>query len=433
MNGAVATPLNDIKSFLLVPGLWKGVKPPLVVCAVLRSTNFRSDGLFDYGDVAELPVEDRLLHERRLFPGDIVIERSGGGPKQPVGRVALFDPPDDRVYCTSNFTTALRVINHDEFDPTFVSLVLHALYLAGITETLQRATTGIRNLDWSEYLRLQIARLPIGEQRALARLIAKTRKGYLNEDRALALLGDLKQATMQALFTRGLQSEAQKETEIGPVPESWVVESLGTHHSVVSGGTPSRNNPAYWQGGTIPWVKTTEVDYRVIRETEEFITQAGLDRSAAKLLPVGTLLLAMYGQGITRGKVAILGIEAACNQACAAIKGTDETVDSRYLYHFLTYRYDDIRQLAHGGQQQNLNLDIVRSLPLTFSPDLDAQRQIAALLDRLDQKIEIHRRKRSAIDELFKALLNELAAGELRHSDLELLGLDPERAPEVAA
>src|SRR5947199_90724 len=98
------------------------------------------------------------------------------------------------------------------------------------------------------------------------------------------------------------------------LPEGWDVFPLGEHHAVGSGGTPSRSVHAFWNGGTIPWVKTTEVNYCVIRETEERITQAGLESSAAKLLPAGTLLMAMYGQGVTRGKVAILGVEAACNQ-----------------------------------------------------------------------------------------------------------------------
>ena len=131
---------------------------------------------------------------------------------------------------------------------------------------------------------------------------------------------------MQNLFTRGPRGEEQKETEIGSVPESWVIESINGHFSVTSGGTPSRRTPMFWTSGTIPWVKTTEINYCVIQETEEHITQAGLDQSAAKLLPPETLLLAMYGQGVTRGRVAILGIEATCNQACAAINPHDDVV-----------------------------------------------------------------------------------------------------------
>lgn len=235
----------------------------------------------------------------------------------------------------------------------------------------------------------------------------------------------LKRTAMNALFMRGLRNEAQQDTEIGPVPAGWLVERLGVHHSVVSGGTPSRSNPAFWSGGTIPWVKTGEVNYCVIRETEEHITPLGIEQSAAKLLRAGTLLMAMYGQGVTRGKVAILGIEAACNQACAAISPKDDAILPRYLYHFLSWRYEEIRSLAHGGQQQNLNLEIVRELPVAYPQSLTEQEEIFTTLDALDRKIDLHQQKRCVLEELFKALLHKLVTGEIAVSDLDLSALFP--------
>jgi len=180
---------------------------------------------------------------------------------------------------------------------------------------------------------------------------------------------------------------------------------------------------AYWTGGSIPWVKTTEVDYCEITETEEHITPVGLENSAAKLLPKGTLLMAMYGQGITRGKVAILGIEAACNQACAAMLPLDEAVGTRFLYHFLTWRYEEIRSLAHAGQQQNLNLEIVRSLPVAVPPTHAEQDDIVAILDAIEPKIDLHRKKRAVLEELLKALLHKLMTGERRVDELDLSAL----------
>jgi type I restriction enzyme S subunit len=141
----------------------------------------------------------------------------------------------------------------------------------------------------------------------------------------------------------------------------------------------------------------------------------------------------MYGQGATRGKVAILGIDAACNQACAAIRASDAVVDSKYLYHFLGYRYEAIRHLAHGGQQQNLNLDIVRNLLVAFSCDLKEQREIVVVLDAIDDKIELSRRKRAVLAGLFAALMHSLMTGEIRVTDLDLSALDPKDEGEVAA
>jgi type I restriction enzyme S subunit len=420
--------LNDESNFQLIAGLWKGERAPLKPAKVLRATNFGGDGLLDFDDVVELEVEERHFAERQLAQGDIVVERSGGGPRQPVGRVALFVPPDDRPYFSSNFTTTLRVRDRDTFDPDYVALYLHALYLGGATETLQRATTGIRNLDWHEYLRLEVPVLPLDAQKGLVQLIGGVRKAYRVERELIEVLAELKRAVMRELFTCGLSGEAQKEVEIGLVPESWEFDAIGAHHSVVSGGTPSRGNAKFWSGGTIPWVKTTEVDYCTITETEEHITPQGLDGSAAKMLPAGTLLMAMYGQGVTRGKVAILGIDAACNQACAAITSNDGAVLPRYLYHFLAWRYDAIRSLAHGGQQQNLNLEIVRDLPVVYPQTKDEQNEIVAVLDALDRKVALHREKRAVLDELFKSLLHKLMTGEIRVADLDVPGLTPLKA-----
>lgn len=262
------------------------------------------------------------------------------------------------------------------------------------------------------------------EQGAIAAVLRHTESALIQQTALLETLLELKRAAMTSLFTRGLRGESQEETEIGLVPESWNVEALRLHHSVVSGGTPSRTNPAFWTGGTIPWVKTTEIDYCTITETEEHITPEGLKYSAAKLLPAGTVLMAMYGQGVTRGKVAMLGIEASCNQACAAITPSDDAVLPPYLYHFLSWRYEVIRSLAHGGQQQNLNLGIVRELPLAFPQAADEQRDIVAILDTLDRKIALHREKHAVLEELFKSLLHKLMTGEIAVADLDLSALE---------
>lgn len=308
-----------------------------------------------------------------------------------------------------------------EIDPLFFFYALRAIELP---------SRGY-NRHFKELKEKRVVLPPKQEQRDIGQVLKLIEDGFSLQAAKIETLDRCKQVAMRTLFTSGMRGEAQRETEIGPVPQSWNVLPLSTHFSVVSGGTPSRGVESYWEGGTIPWVKTTEIDYRTITETEEHITQEGLSASAAKLLPAGTLLLAMYGQGVTRGKVAILGIEAACNQACAAIRPTDHAISPRYLYHFLTYRYEDIRVLAHGGQQQNLNLEIVRSLPIASPSDGTEQDGVVAALDAIDRKIDLHKRKRALLDDLFRALLHKLMTGEIRVADLDLSALSP--LPEAAA
>lgn len=326
-------------------------------------------------------------------------------------------------------TTELLVFRaKSSTDPRYLACVVHA------PDFIEHAMSGVTGAhhprtSWNHVAQFELPHHGDREQTNIAQLLWGVNDLHTACEAAIASAQEFKSSAMQELFTRGLRDEAQRETEIGLVPESWELAPIGTHHSVVSGGTPSRGTPAFWSGGTIPWVKTTEVDYCVITETEEHITSLGLDNSAAKMLPAGTLLMAMYGQGITRGKVAILGIEAACNQACAAITPKDDAMLPRYLYHFLTWRYDAIRSLAHGGQQQNLNLEIVRDLPVTFPQSEGEQNEIVTILDALDRKIALHRHKRAVLEELFQSLLHKLMTGDIRVVDLDLSAL--EKAPET--
>ena len=176
-----------------------------------------------------------------------------------------------------------------------------------------------------------------------------------------------------------------KQTDVGIIPEDWDVKSLGELASVTAGGTPSRSNPQFWDGD-IPWITTTEVDFNIINHAEQFITKEGLNRSAAKLLPPGTLLMALYGQGKTRGKVAVLGIEAATNQACAAIT-LNRNVSGNFIFRFLISQYKAIRNLSNTGNQENLNSSLVRSIPIVL-PSPDEQEAITEALSDADALIE---------------------------------------------
>lgn len=346
------------------------------------------------------------------------IEACVEGPGIVVGRKGSVG---EVVYSSDLFwpiDTTYFVVNKGGHDWRFLYHLLRHCNLTGLNS--HSAVPGLNREDAYSIA----AKFPLrDEQHHIAGVLDCVEGSIRIETSALDNTQELKRAAMTRLFTRGLRDEAQKETEIGLVPANWEVASLGSHHAVVSGGTPSRGNPAFWMNGTIPWAKTTEVDYCVINETEEHITQQGLENSAAKLLPAGTLLMAMYGQGVTRGKVAILGIEAACNQACAAIMPSDEAVLPPYLYHFLAWRYEAIRSLAHGGQQQNLNLEIVRDLPLAYPKTGDEQREIVTILDALDRKIALHRQKRAVLEELFQSLLHKLMTGAICVGDLDLSAL----------
>ena len=152
---------------------------------------------------------------------------------------------------------------------------------------------------------------------------------------------------------------------------------------ITSGGTPSRDKTEYWDNGTIPWVKTTELQNNVLIDVDEHITEAGLAGSSAKLVPVGTILVAMYGQGKTRGMTAYLGVEASTNQACACILPSDK-VDSMFMWKYFELSYDKLRSLAQGAGQPNLNGNMIKNFQVLVPP-IELQKEYVDFVHQINK------------------------------------------------
>ncbi len=188
--------------------------------------------------------------------------------------------------------------------------------------------------------------------------------------------------------------------------------SLDEHSVITSGGTPNRGEKSYW-GGTIPWVKTAEINYKDIINTEEYISETGLANSSAKLLPAGTILMALYGQGPTLGRVARLAIDAATNQACAAIQLFSE-IDSDFVYYWLVRQYEFIRRKARGATQPNLNLSIVRSLEIP-SISLQEQRDIVTAVMSIEKIVSCTQERLLKVKRHQRFLIESTLGGILVH------------------
>lgn len=147
----------------VIGGLWTGKKPPFIKVGVIRNTNFSKDFKLDLSNVAYLEVEVRQFEKRRLQYGDLILEKSGGSDKQPVGRVILFDKIDGE-FSYSNFTSVLRINMPSVISPQYLYFALLNAYLMGATRTMQKQTTGIHNLMMEKYLALNIAIAPRKEQ-----------------------------------------------------------------------------------------------------------------------------------------------------------------------------------------------------------------------------------------------------------------------------
>lgn len=195
------------------------------------------------------------------------------------------------------------------------------------------------------------------------------------------------------------------------VPNDWKLDRIDAIADISSGGTPSRDNAAYW-GGEIPWVTTAEVRFNRIHETEQTITKSGLTNSSAKLLAPGTILVAMYGQGKTRGQVALLEIEATTNQACAAIC-LRPGYSKEFYFQYLQNEYQRIRNLSNSGGQDNLSGAIVKSIKVAVPP-FKEQGRVAEILSSWDKAIGVSKKLIQNSKAQKKALMQQLLTGKKR-------------------
>ena len=179
---------------------------------------------------------------------------------------------------------------------------------------------------------------------------------------------------------------------------------LGDICEIQSGGTPARSNCTYWEGGTIPWVKISDIKGKHLNKTEEYITESGLQNSSAKLFPKGTILYTIFA---TLGETCILDIDAATNQAIAGLTVKSDIIYREYLYYYLFSLKSVVDNLGRGVAQNNINMSILRNLPVPLPP-LDEQRKIAAVLDKVSDLIAKRRQQLDKLDELVKSRFIEM-------------------------
>ena len=259
-----------------------------------------------------------------------------------------------------------------------------------------------------EQIRSFLIPLPsvFGEQQKIAECLSSVDELIAAQARKLAALKTHKKGLMQQLFP--CEGETQPRLRFPEFQNAWEwdSDSLGSIFDTSSGGTPDRSKEEYWNGN-IPWITTSLVDFNIIMEADEFITDAGLSNSSAKLFPKMTILVAMYGQGKTRGQVAMLGIKAATNQACAAILPRKD-IDPRFVFLNLGSRYVEMRRLSNSGGQENLSQGLIQGLQFSYPQDVDEQQRIADCLTSLDDLIAAQTQKLHALKTHKNGLMQQL-------------------------
>ena len=183
--------------------------------------------------------------------------------------------------------------------------------------------------------------------------------------------------------------------------------------NVVAGATPKTSIGEYWIGGDIPWLSSGEVHKKFIYFTDKFITSEGYNNSSTKLVPKNSVLIALAGQGKTRGTVAINKIELCTNQSIASII-PNKNLDYKFLFYYLESKYEYLRALSSSdGGRGGLNLKLIRSIPINL-PSIDEQKNISNFINSIDNKIMLLERKLISYQDFKKYLMQQIFAQNLR-------------------
>ena len=330
--------------------------------------------------VLSMTMHDGLVFQNDKFNKTIASEDRSDYKVVNRNQLVISFPIDEGVLAAQRIVDAGIVspaygiwdINQELILPEFLEYALRCdRALSYYKAKLRGSTARRRSLPTPTLLAYTVPLPDISEQEHILNVVHKTQKVISGRTEEISLLDNLIKARFVELF--------------GGIHDSkmYPYKLVNDLTDVISGGTPSRDVNEYWEGGTIPWVKTTELQNNYVTKVEEYITEEGLNNSSAKIVPAGTVLIAMYGQGKTRGMTAYLGIEACTNQACACILPSDK-INQTFLWQFFVLSYDNLRDRAKGGNQPNLNGNIIKNYPVLYPP-IELQEQFAAFVKQTDK------------------------------------------------
>ncbi len=393
-----------------------------IVC--IRAADFITDEMrHKKNDLTRRKYNTREVATRKLKIGDLIIEKSGGGDNQPVGRIISFDL-DEPALC-SNFLERLRP-NDQILYSRFGVYLLYSLWANRNTIPFIKQTTGIQNLDSEEYLS-QLTYLPsLATQRAIAAYLdhetAKIDAMIDAKQRLLALLAEKRRALITHAVTRGLDPAAPMRDSgvpwIGEVPKHWEVTNLKYVAQIGNGSTPRRDYMPYWQDGNFPWLTSTVVNQDIIEEPTDFVTGFALRECHLPIVEPNSVLVAITGEGKTRGKAAVLPYRATINQHMAYISPQTHLLHHEFLQRYLAGSYEILRIISEGtgSTKGALTCEQVGDFPISLPPiseQLTIVIQLKTTVQRLDTLDTINQHAIELLNERRAALIAAAVTGNI--------------------
>jgi type I restriction enzyme S subunit len=283
-----------------------------------------------------------------------------------------------------------------------------AEYSQGIT--IKHASSALKHID--------VPIPSLEEQNRIVYILSTIERAIDLQEKIVVVVKLLKKAMMRKLFIEGIGHKEFKETALEKLPSDWTEEKISDHCKILTGGTPDTKVKEYWQPKEIPWMRSGDIQGKPIYSVKTYISDIGLKNSNAKLLPKKSVVIALAGQGKTRGTCAPLEFECSCNQSVVCLV-PDKEVNYMYLYYYLTKLYTYIRNMTGDKDRGGLNKVLIGNIPL-FLPKLDKQERIVSILFKLDEKLFLNETQRFILKQIFGILLNKLINNGIKIDNLEV-------------
>jgi len=398
-------------------GLW-GEKDENYGKPVLRSTNFKDDGYIDYSNIAYIKIEEKNIIRKKLEKGDILLERSGGGPSQPVGRVAYYEKESPHYY--GNFIQRLKP-NKTLFDSKFLFYLFNYAYYIGLTNIIQNQTTGIRNLDYKTFLKLKIPVPPIIEQQGIIEVLGTVDEGIRLTDAVIERAQELKRGLMQQLLTRGIGPSEYQETQLGEIPKTWKIVNLEEvaaeeKYAFVDGPFGSNLKVSDYTENGIRIIRLNNIgDGKFLDSFKRYVSETKFNDLKKHAIYPGDIIISEMADPIARACI-VPNIE---EKYVLTAKSVRLKVSNQYNTNFMMYLINSptVRNQAksqtRGSTRPMITLSSLKKLKIPLPPILE-QNKISNILCTLDNYFEIINKEKIKYLDIKNDLMQILLSGKIR-------------------
>lgn len=342
-------------------------------------------------------------NQNAVKKGDLFFNTSSETPDE-VGMCAALLSDLNNVYLNS-FCFGYRLYDTSVLSPLFASYFFNSIYGRQLMSLYAQGSTRY-NLSKSSFIKMEIPVPSIKEQQAITSVLSDFDEHIDN----LTELIEKKKAIREG----ALDDLLSGRTRINGFDVEWIESTIeDSTKEIITGGTPSTKVDKYW-GGSIPWLASTEIHQKIITRATKNITKIGLNNSSAKMAPKDSVLIALAGQGKTRGTAAFLAYPMALNQSLAALVAADET-DSKFLYYLIENMYVELRELSSGdGGRGGLNKTLIKNINIRLPREIKEQQAIASVLTAMDEEIESLETEKEKMMQIKEGAMDDLLTGRVR-------------------